>query len=281
MTNTSTQPRVSVLQGCEDNLAITGLNALRSSYEYLQRVCFHKQWPDLAPLEDFITANRDKAFSEILGEISDHKNNLSSRRLSPQEFAAVVQADDRYIIELLSEGAEPTPGTVDALNALQASNTPYAVISKSSHARIKATLAAAKIDHYFADDKIFSAQGEVVDGILSFVPSIHDKALLEPSLKADHSISVHSTRRGVAAAVASNLLTIGNIGALQSLEERADRAKSLFEANAFCVTDDQRWVPVITEIIAEYGAEPSVLKEKLNVVRASTERGSLTFPENW
>jgi HAD superfamily hydrolase (TIGR01509 family) len=184
-----------------------------------------------------------KQVRKIVQELAEEYNVV----LTAVEIDQVEIDEDAAVIEFLSREAQMTPGVDEVLAALRRSETPMAVVSSSSLARVNASLTKADLIKYFHPGALFSAKEPPV---LKSKPEpdvyLHAVAALSSLVSyrdRRRMVVVEDSPTGVEAARRACIPVIGYIGAhpehiLAVASSRARLANSLTEKGAFTVIDD-------------------------------------------
>ncbi|MFI8257149.1 HAD family hydrolase [Streptomyces filamentosus] len=130
--------------------------------------------------------------------VHDLVGERSGQRL-PEDFDEVFHA--RVFAAFRAE-LEPVPGAADVLKALVAAGVPYCVASSGSHERIRVGHRKTRLDAWFPDELVFSAE-DVGRG--KPAPDLFLHAAERMGVAPGRCVVIEDSRLGVQAALAAGM----------------------------------------------------------------------------
>lgn len=233
----------------DDCLVKSEHRALTTAHRYYsQEVALELGLPQPGDLDNFIKEHPGMTFRGIVSE-NCRRNGI---QISEDQLARFATEEKSRIMEDFERvGLDATPGTQAALHYFTQHNIAHPIVTSSAYDRALVSIEAAKLDKYFEQSKVFSAQGHTYKGDPKPDPGIYHHAFTHYDA-ASVFIAEEDSRSGATAAFRSGAFVIGNVGALRTVEAQMDRMKLLLEIGASIVLNNNESLIRLVDHLREY-----------------------------
>lgn len=216
----------------DDTLAPTEGHALRSAGELMNLVLQERNIPPY-DLEAFVERFPGTTFRKIVSTLATELGFS----VSAEHMEELVMEEQQRAIAVLDKVIQPSEGANDVLHALSLLRFSMAVVTGSSHERIKVCLERTGQNRFFTDERVFSVASSLKVPISKPEPVIYLHTMDKLGVRPEECVAIEDSKSGVRSAVAAGIPTLGYVGALVN-EARQKRTQELFGLGAFCVIEN-------------------------------------------
>lgn len=149
--------------------------------------------------------------------------------LGEDEIEVYVAKELGKVIETLEKKAQPCPGVMDQLAALDKSKKyQLAVVSSSALPRVQASIKKVDMEKYFRSDWVYSAATSLPKPTSKPDPAVYIYAMEQIGVKPEECIAVEDSKSGATAAMRAGIPLIGYVGPYEE-DEKEKMVKILTE----------------------------------------------------
>ena len=211
-----TEQITTILFDCDNTLVLSEELAFEACAELANEILEKKGLSDRytgpSLLKDFVGQN----FRGMMTSLCN-KYNFT---LTPDEFDSYVDRELGKVVETLEKKAQPCPGAMAQLEALQAKQQYLlAVVSSSALSRVQASIRKVQMDRFFDPAHVYSAATSLPKPTSKPDPAIYLHACKQLGKTPAECVAIEDSRSGATAAKKAKIPLIGYVGPYEAHEK--------------------------------------------------------------